>query len=154
MELGVKKIHPVSDSETETPPSLGRNKLKSSGLMPRKDNNRACKAKKSKTTASASICNTQAIQTPVIDNVIRPSHSMEEDVDPSDDNPILPATQQFSQSQLDIMNDKLNTLIEFVNRTNEHVEGSEDGQISEDEEEDNNADDSLRYFQSITEKGV
>ena len=69
MESGVKKFNPISDSESES----GNKKSKASGLLPRKDNYRACKGKRSNTNVSTSSTCSKSVPSPVIDNSSRPS---------------------------------------------------------------------------------
>ena len=155
MDSGVKKFHPISDSESEISEKLS----KTSGLLPR---NRACKDKKSKTKASTSSTCPKPAPSPDIENKSRPSIYEDEEEETAQQHQrsvspttiAVPLSQDLSQTQLDTMNEKLNTLIEFVNRTNEHVDESEEGQISENEENIEDEEDSSQYFHSITEKNT
>ena len=155
MDSGVKKFHPISDSESEISEKLS----KTSGLLPR---NRACKDKKSKTKASTSSTCPKPAPSPDIENKSRPSIYEDEEEETAQQHQhsvspttiAVPLSQDLSQTQLDTMNEKLNTLIEFVNRTNEHVDESEEGQISENEENIEDEEASSLYFHSITVKNT
>ena len=156
MDSGVRKFHPVSDSESESASITSNKKSKASGLLPRKDNHRACKGKRTNTNVSTSSTCSKSVPSPVIDNSSRPSigDEEEEEIAQSGVSPTVPHSQNLSQTQLDTMNEKLNTLIEFVNRTNAHMDDSEEGQISENEENIEDEEDSSLYFHSITEKNT
>ena len=146
MDSGVKKFHPISESESESNFSVSSKKVKSIGLMPRKENPRACKGKKTNTSVSTNSC-PKPTPSPIIDNSGSSRNLPVEDGEDAISS--ISADQNLSQSQLDTMNDKLNKLLDLVNR--EQVdEQLEDGQISDNDIEDE--EDSSIYFHSITEK--
>ena len=68
MDSGVKKFNPISDSESESAFSISNKKVKSIGLMPRKDNHRACKGKRTNIIVSTSSTCSKPIPSPIIDN--------------------------------------------------------------------------------------
>ena len=129
MDSGVKKFNPISDSESESAFSVSSKKVKSIGLMPRKDNHRACKGKKTNIRVSTSSSCSKPIPSPIIDNTGGRSRNSSvgdegEDIALSSVSATVDHDQNLSQFQLDTMNDKLNKLIELANRTNEHVDES------------------------------
>ena len=149
MDSGVKKFHPISESETESNFSVSSKKVKAIGLMPRKD--RACKGKKNTSVSTSSSC-PKPIPSPIIDNTGSSRNLSVDDGEDAISSVSATVDQNLSQFQLDTMNDKLNKLIELANR--EHVDESiqlEDGQISDNEDIEDEEDSSI-YFHSITEK--
>ena len=151
MDSGVKKFHPISESETESNFSVSSKKVKAIGLMPRKD--RACKGKKTNTSVSTSSSCPKPIPSPIIDNTGSSRNLSVDDGEDAISSVSATVDQNLSQFQLDTMNDKLNKLIELANRTHEHVDESiqlEDGQISDNEDIEDEEDSSI-YFHSITE---
>ena len=100
MDSGVKKFNPISESETESTFSVSSKKVKSIGLVPRKDNHRACKGKRTNTNVSTSSSCSKTVQNPIIDNASRPSidDEEEEEIAQSGVSPNVPHSQNLSQT--------------------------------------------------------